>query len=145
MINYNNLFIEQFFLLLNMPTLLACLSTGKGTWTEVNQLLNAQQWTKVFLITNDFGKQNYTVRQENVELVLLPEQKVFEVMDVPSLVQHLKEKFNGKITDFEVALSLISGTGKEHMALLEAVMELGLNFRLVTAKNNQMHALGLEK
>src|SRR3989338_6218817 len=116
-----------------MPTLLACLSTGKGTWTEVNQLLNAQQWTKVFLITNDFGKQNYTVRGEQVELIVI--QDTLNV-DVSILVQQLKKELQGKISDFEIALNLASGSGKEHMALLETVMELGLNFRLVTVKNN---------
>ncbi len=123
-----------------MPTLLACLSTGKGTWTEVNQLLNAQQWNKVFLITNEFGKQNYTVRQENVELIVIQ-----DFLDVPALVQHLKQQLQGKVSDFEIALNFVSGSGKEHMALLEAVMELGLNFRLVTMKNNQLHVLGMER
>lgn len=123
-----------------MPTLLACLSTGKGTWTEVNQLLNAQQWNKVFLITNEFGKQNYTVRQENVELIVMQ-----DFLDVPALVQHLKQELQGKISDFEIALNFVSGSGKEHMALLEAVMELGLNFRLVTVKNNQLQVLGIER
>ncbi|MBI2667100.1 hypothetical protein HYX13_05815 [Candidatus Woesearchaeota archaeon] len=125
-----------------MPTLLACLSTGKGTWTEVNQLLSAQQWTKVFLITNEFGKQNYTVRGEQVELIVL--QDALSV-DVSALVQQLKKELQGKISDFEIALNLASGSGKEHMAMLEAVMELGLNFRLVTMKNNQLHVLGMEK
>ena len=122
-----------------MPTLLACLSTGKGTWTEVNQLLNAQPWSKVFLITNDFGRQNYTVRQENVELIVVP-----DILDVHALVQQLKKELEGKISDFEIALNLVSGSGKEHMAVLEAVMELGLNFRLVTLKENQYHVLGME-
>lgn len=128
--------------LFGMPTLLACLSTGKGTWTEVNQLLSAQQWTKVFLITNEFGKQNYTVRGEQVELIVL--QDALSV-DVSALVQQLKKELQGKISDFEIALNLASGSGKEHMAMLEAVMELGLNFRLVTMKNNQLHVLGMEK
>jgi len=125
-----------------MPTLLACLSTGKGTWTEVNQLLNAQQWTKVFLITNAFGKQNYTVNGEQIELIVLPEGSD---VGVQMLVQQLKKELQGKISDFEIALNLVSGSGKEHMALLEAVMELGLNFRLVTVKNNQLQVLGMER
>jgi len=39
---------------------------------------------------------------------------------------------------------MVSGSGNEHMALLEAVLELGLNFRLVMLNNNgQLETLGL--
>lgn len=123
-----------------MPTLIACLSTGKGTWSEVSQLLQAQPWSKVFLITNEFGKQNFTAQQENVELLVVnPEQ------EIPALVHELKQLLKDKITDFEVAVNFVSGSGREHMAVLEAVLEMGLNFRLVTIKNNQMHILGMER
>ncbi len=63
--------------------------------------------------------------------------------EMPSLVEDIKNHLQGKISDFEIALNLASGSGKEHMAVLEAVMELGLNFRLVTLKNNQYEVLGL--
>ncbi len=123
-----------------MPTFIACLSTGKGTWSEVSQLLKAQPWSKVFLITNEFGKQNFTARQEHVELLVVnPEQ------EIPLLVHELKQLLKDKISDFEVAVNFVSGSGKEHMAVLEAVLEMGLNFRLVTVKNNQMQILGMER
>ena len=119
-----------------MPTLLACLSSGKGTWTEVYRITQAQPWTKVFLITNAFGKENY--KGPAAELIL-----VDFMQDPPALVQSIVSQLTNKITDFEIALNLASGTGKEHMAILEAVMELGLNFRLVTFVGNRMEILGL--
>ncbi|MBI1968572.1 hypothetical protein HYS49_01545 [Candidatus Woesearchaeota archaeon] len=123
-----------------MPTFIACLSTGKGTWSEVSQLLKAQPWSKVFLITNEFGKQNFTARQEHVELLVVnPEQ------EIPLLVHELKQLLKDKISDFEVAVNFVSGSGKEHMAVLEAVLEMGWNFRLVTVKTNQMQILGMER
>lgn len=121
-----------------MPTLIACLSTGKGTWTEVTKLIQSQPWNKVFLITNDFGKQNFTVKNGNTELI-----EINSFQEIPELVNHIKKQLRGKISDFEVALNFTSGSGKEHMAILEAVMELGLNFRLVTAEKNQMEVLGV--
>ncbi len=63
--------------------------------------------------------------------------------ETSSLVGDIKKHLQGKISDFEIALNFASGSGKEHMAILEAVMELGLNFRLVTLKNNQYEVLGL--
>ena len=121
-----------------MPTLIACLSTGKGTWGEVSKIMQSQPWQKVFLITNSFGKENFTSMPSSAELVVV---NFFQ--ETPSLVEDIKKQLQGKISDFEVALNIASGSGKEHMAVLEAVMELGLNFRVVTLKNNQYEVLGL--
>ena len=122
-----------------MPTLIACLSTGKGTWSEVNRVMQAQPWEKIFLITNTFGQENFTP-QSNVELVV-----VDTFRETPEMVEIIKQQLQGKILDFEVGLNLASGSGKEHMAMLEAVMQLGLNFRLVTVQNGQMEVLGLKR
>lgn len=123
-----------------MPTLIACLSTGKGTWTEVNKIIQSQEWNKVFLITNQFGKENYTPGK-NTELIL-----VESFPETPAMVitEQIKKQLKDKIADFEVALNLASGSGKEHMALLEAVMQMGLNFRLVTINRNEVEVLGIK-
>ena len=123
-----------------MPTLIACLSSGKGTWTEVNKLINSQPWDKIFLITNQFGKENYSVNNEKTELVVIDPYK-----EISEIVKVIKSNLNGRIKDFEVALNLVSGSGNEHMALLEAVLELGLNFRLVSVRGNQMEVLGMSR
>ncbi len=122
-----------------MPALIACLSTGKGTWGEVTRIINSQPWTKVFLISNEFGRDNFKPA-ENTELILLNDRVETAVM-----VQELKKQLQGKISDFEVGLNLVSGSGKEHMAVLEAVLELGLNFRLITVNNGQVETLGLRR
>ena len=122
-----------------MPTFIACLSTGKGTWTEVVRILTSQPWTKVFLITDQFGRDHFTPNSIT-ELLL-----VDLSLDAPALQEAIKNGLRGKLTDFEVALNLASGSGKEHMALLEAVMELGLNFRLVTLQNERVAVMGLEQ
>lgn len=123
-----------------MPTLIACLSTGKGTWAEVTKIAQSQEWNKVFLITNQFGKENYTPGK-NTELVL-----VDSFPDTPTTIitDQIKKQLKDKIADFEVALNLTSGSGKEHMAVLEAVLQLGLNFRLITVNRNNVEVLGLK-
>jgi len=122
-----------------MPTLIACLSTGKGTWLEVSKVLKSQEWTKVFLITNQFGKENFNLPSDKIELVVIDPFK-----ETDDLVEDIKKGLKDKFNDFEVALNLVSGSGKEHTALLEAVLELGCNFRLVTLKKEQYHILGLK-
>lgn len=119
-----------------MPTLIACLSSGKGTWTEVMKIVQSQPWTKIFLITDKFGQEKF-IKQDNIDFVLIDTFK-----EVPELTKQIKEQL--KVSDFEVGLSLISGSGKEHIATLEAVLELGLNFRLITLVNNEVKTLGLE-
>ena len=123
-----------------MSTLIASLSTGKGTWVEVGRLISAQNWDKVFLITNKFGQDNFNP-SANTELIVLDSDN----NDLTSLIKTIKDNLKGKISDFEVALNFVSGSGKEHMALFEAVLELGLNFRLVTFRNNQLEVLGIER
>jgi hypothetical protein len=123
-----------------MPTLIACLLAGKGTWAEVNKIIQAQKWDHIYLITNDFGRDNFTSKPENAEFVLINTFKGTE-----DIIETIKKQLHSKITDFEVALNLASGTGKEHMAILESVLELGLNFRLVTIdKENKINVLGLK-
>ena len=48
-----------------MSILVASLSTGKGTWLQVSKLIDTEKWDKVYLITNEFGKQNYN-KKDNV-------------------------------------------------------------------------------
>ena len=45
-------------------------------------------------------------------------------------------KLSGRIGFGEVGLNIVSGSGKEHMAVLSAVMKLGVGYRLVAATAN---------
>ncbi len=123
-----------------MPTLIASLSTGKGTWTEVSRIIQTQPWTKIFLITNQFGVENFTSKPVTAEFVLIDPNQ-----EVGLITERIVGQLRGKIDDFEIALNMVSGSGKEHMAIVEAVLELGLNFRLITVVNNQVETLGIKR
>ena len=109
-----------------MTDLIACLSTGKGTWGHVARVIDAQEWGKVLLITNDFGKEKFSTEKENVELFVVNSRQ-----DIKTLVEDIKTQLTGKVDGTEIALNIASGDGKEHMALLTAIMQMGLSFRLV--------------
>ena len=108
-----------------MTSLIACLSSGKGTWVHVNEVINKQEWDQIILITNDFGVKNFKP-EKTVNYVLINENKILSDM-----AKDIKKQLEGKINDLEVAINIISGTGKEHMAIISALIKLGLGFRLV--------------
>ena len=43
-----------------------------------------------------------------------------------------------KLSFEEVAVNLISGTGTEHMAIISAVLKLGVGMRIVTTEENKI-------
>jgi len=106
-----------------MVELVACLSTGKGTWGHVSRLLEAGEWDKIFLITNDFGVEKFT-KPENGEYIVVNARSSME-----ELIEAIRAGLEGKLSD-SVALNLVSGSGKEHMALLSALKKLGKSFTL---------------
>jgi len=107
-----------------MTILIACLSTGKGTWGHVSRLIQDGTWDKVYLITNAYGKENFN-KNEKTELIDVNMQQ-----GLKELRDEIKEKLNGKL-EGEVAVNFVSGTGREHMALISALLQLGAGIRLI--------------
>ena len=107
--------------------LVALLSTGKGTWAQVSGLINRGEWDKIVLIGDDFAK-NFTSQKEFEFIQVNLDKKLRDLRE--DLLQILKGKFNGT----EVALSIASGDGKEHMALISALINLpvGIRFAAIT-------------
>ena len=117
----------------HMTELITLLSTGKGTWAEVASLIKSQPWEKVLIITDEFGSK---FTGENVELIVLNLSK-----DTYALRDDIKNTLKDKINGLEVAVNISSGSGKEHMALLAALISTGVGFRLVTLSRNRMQEL----
>ena len=117
-----------------MTDLVACLSTGKGSWVEVAKLINNEKWDNVYLVTNDFGKEKFSADKE-VKFVLVDVNKGMESMK-QSIMEALKEKISG-----DIAVNFVSGSGKEHMALFSALMHLGVGIRIVVAADSDVKEL----
>ncbi len=115
-----------------MTSLVALLSTGKGTWAEVAKILKAHEWDKMYLVTNDFGARTFN-RLPNMEFVLINPDEPME-----KIIEEITKSLKEKIKDTEVALNFSSGTGKEHMALLSSMLKLGLGIRLVTMSEDKL-------
>ncbi|MBS3137825.1 hypothetical protein J4232_05295 [Candidatus Woesearchaeota archaeon] len=110
-----------------MPSLIVNVSTGKGTWAEVNKLIDAFEWEKIIIITNEFGKENFKPRKP-VEIICFNS----DALSLDKLTKKITEALKGKIADFEAALNIASGTGKEHMAIITALIKNGCGFKLVS-------------
>jgi len=107
--------------------LVALLSSGKGTWAQVSGLMKHAEWDKVILIGDDFAKTfSHDKKFEFINANLSASLK--DLKD--ELSQKLKSKFDG----MEVALSIASGNGKEHMALTSALINIpvGVRFTALT-------------
>lgn len=119
-----------------MNILIASLSTGKGTWGHVTQVIKNEDWEKIILISNDFGKENYKPEKSVEYIIINPMSGIKEMRD--SIYESLK----GKINDIgDVALNIASGEGKEHMAAISAILKLGYGIRLIAATKEGVEEL----
>jgi len=108
--------------------LVALLSTGKGTWGQVAGLIQKGEWEKVIVLGPEFAKE-FTVQGEVFDFIEFDSNKAL----IP-LKKDLEKKLKGKFEGLEVALSIASGNGKEHMALQSALLSLpvGVRFTALT-------------
>ena len=107
--------------------LVALLSTGKGTWAQVSGLMKYGDWDKIVVLGGDFAKD--FKHEKEFEFI-----KVDLDKKLKDLKQEFSEKLKGKFNGTEVALSIASGEGKEHMALISALINLpvGIRFAALT-------------
>ena len=117
-----------------MTELVTLLSTGKDTWTDVIKLMNAESWEKIVIITNQFGADNI-MKKENMELIVIDsgKQSLFEIRD------SLKKQFDELLVGPEIALNMLSGSGKEHMAVISSLLKSGFGIRQIAFFNNQVN------
>ncbi|PIN92810.1 hypothetical protein COU54_05340 [Candidatus Pacearchaeota archaeon CG10_big_fil_rev_8_21_14_0_10_31_24] len=96
----------------------------KENWGQLTALVNRMDCEKIIVVKNSQAegfpinsKCHVISIEDSLPLVEMKKQ----------LVEELKPKLSG---DFEVALSLASGSGKEHMALLSALLSVPVGVRL---------------
>jgi ERCC4-related helicase len=107
--------------------LIALLSSGEGTWAQVSGLIKFGDWEKIIVLGDDSAKQ-FTC-DKKFEFI-----KIDLTKKLKDLKDEFMQKLKGKIDGTEVALSIASGDGKEHMALMSALINLpvGIRFAALT-------------
>ncbi|MBT4135802.1 hypothetical protein HOD75_04690 [archaeon] len=106
--------------------LIALVSSGKGTWGQVAGVINRGDWETITLVGNDFAKKFTT--EKDFEFIETTTSSITDLKD------EIMKKLKGKIKGTEVALSIASGDGREHMALISALLSLpvGIRFTVLT-------------
>jgi len=116
-----------------LTSFIAFLGTGKGTWGHVSRLMN-ENWDSIFLVGNNFARK--FTHEKKFEFIEIDEKSSAEEIK-KRIVNGIKDK----IRDTEVALNIVSGEGREHSALIAAIMEAGYGFRLVLLTKDGMKTL----
>jgi len=104
--------------------LIALLSNDEKEWAQVSGLMNHGDWEKIILVGDNKAKEFVHVKKfEFVKIDLT--KKIIDLKE--TLMKKLKDKFD----NMEVACSVASGNGKEHMALVSAIINLPMGIRFV--------------
>lgn len=108
-----------------MTDLVATISPEPTHAKHVERVMASQPWRRVFLIAPHQVTPPFHL-PANAELV-----SVDFGQPIHSVVSTLQAVLKPNLQGTEVGLNLIAGTGKEHMAVLSAVLGCGVGFRLV--------------
>ena len=108
--------------------LVAVLSSGKGTWGQVSGLMKKGEWEKVILLGPSYA-QDFKLSEIPFDFIEYDDSK-----NLTQLKEDFSKKLKGKISGTEVAISIASGSGKEHMALMSALLSIpvGIRFTALT-------------
>lgn len=102
--------------------LIAFLGEDKETWGQVSALINRGEWDKIIIVKDKNTENAISGNVISVEC----SKPLVELRD--EMKEKLKRETNN---EFEVALSLASGNGKEHMALMSALLNIPVGIKIV--------------
>ncbi len=107
-----------------MTSLVVCIGEGKGTWGHAIKVIEDQEWENIFVITQEYFKDKFKVNKHFSFIIINMDKNLEELIEI------IKTELNSKIFG-DVALNIISGTGKEHMATIAALLKIGAGIRLI--------------
>ena len=109
--------------------LVAFIGSDKENWGQIKGLINHGEWDKIIIVRNKNSDE--FIDEKGVMLEVDSEKKIIELKE--EMMNKLKEKISG---DLEVSLSLASGNGKEHMALIASLINIPVGIKLVVFTQN---------
>ncbi|MCX6801384.1 MAG: hypothetical protein NTZ73_04295 [Candidatus Diapherotrites archaeon] len=102
-------------------SLIAVLGIGKGTWGHVKRLIDENPFDEIALISNEWGKENFKM-DKPAKWIMVNNRAGFDV---------IKEEIKKNLPGGKIKVSIISGSGKEHLALLAALKEAGVEYEFI--------------
>jgi hypothetical protein len=101
------------------------LGNDKENWGQLIGLMNHLEYEKM-IVVKDSGVSGFPSNSKVKEVIVDSSKSLIDLKD--ELMKKLKPELSG---DFEVSLSIASGNGKEHMALISALLSIPVGIRLV--------------
>lgn len=105
--------------------LVVFLGDDKETWGQVTGLINRGNWDKIILVKNNTAKSFPKPNHKNVDDIIINSSQ-----SLIDLKEEMIKKLRGKFSGLDVNVSIASGNGKEHMALISALLSLPVGIRL---------------
>lgn len=106
--------------------LVAYLGKDKENWGQITALANKLNDCERVVLVKDKDVSGFPKNEKCIEIPVNANQSLIELKE--EIMNKVMDKVSG---DFEVAVSLASGNGKEHMALISALLSLPVGIRLV--------------
>lgn len=103
--------------------LVAFIGEDSENWGQITGLINRGEWENVIIVKKN-GVEGFPKLSKGETITIDGKMPMLE------LKKELIEKLKAKVKDFEVALSLASGSGKEHMAMISALLSIPVGIRL---------------
>ena len=103
--------------------LVCFLGKDKENWGQISGLVNKGNWDKIIFV-KDREAENFPA--ENIEVI-----EINCAKPLIELKNELIEKLKKSVSEFDVGLSIASGNGKEHMALISALLGIPVGIRFV--------------
>jgi hypothetical protein len=103
----------------------AFVGKDKENWGQVSALIKKIDGERI-IIVRDKETKGFALNERCEEIIVNCNNALVELKD--EMMSKLRQKTEG---DFEVLLSIASGGGKEHMALISALLSLPVGIKLV--------------
>lgn len=97
-----------------MTHLLCTLGSGKGSWGHILRVMDEKDWESITIITDEWSKDKFALKKE-VKWILINEGLGFD-----SIISTIKKELP---KSQDIHINIISGDGKLHMGLLQALKE----------------------
>ena len=108
-----------------MTKLIVCLDDTKSCSIHAQKVITGAEWEEVIIVVD---------RSIEIHDELFLGSTVLKVdlrSPTEQVAEHIRSALENKVEDLEVALNIFSCSGKMHMAVISAILKLGLGFRLV--------------
>lgn len=102
----------------------AFVGTDKENWGQITALMNRLECESIFLVMNK-DVSGFPTNEKSQIIRVDSSQGISDLKN--QIIEKLKPKLKG---DFESAVSLASGSGKEHMAFLAALLSVPVGVRI---------------